>query len=76
MVEEYFPRLRHAEIGTHHDIAGACLLRYAQESSRREDNRRISKVSRARQPARRPVLIPLSGTARCSALGGRRRARN
>lgn len=66
MAEEYFPRRRHAEIGIHHDIAGACLLRYAQESSWREDNRRISNgyhVSRARQPAPRPVLIPLSGTA-------------
>jgi hypothetical protein len=61
MAEEYFPRRRHAEIGIHHDIAGACLLRYAQESSWREDNRRISNgyhVSRARQPAPRPVLIP------------------
>jgi len=31
--EEYFSRLRHAEIGIHHHIAGACLFRYAQESS-------------------------------------------
>jgi len=40
--EEYFSRLRRAEIGIHHPIAGAYLLRYAQESSWREDNRRIS----------------------------------
>jgi hypothetical protein len=40
--EEYFCRLRRAEIGIHHDIAGAYLLRYAQESSWREDNRRVS----------------------------------
>jgi transposase-like protein len=40
--EEYFSRLRRAEIGIHHHIAGAYLLRYAQESSWREDNRRIS----------------------------------
>ncbi|WP_425304834.1 IS1595 family transposase [Bradyrhizobium erythrophlei] len=40
--EEYFSRLRRAEIGIHHHIAGACLLRYAQESSWREDNRRVS----------------------------------
>jgi hypothetical protein len=39
--EEYFSRLR-AEIGIHHHIAGAYLLRYAQESSWREDNRRVS----------------------------------
>jgi ISXO2-like transposase domain len=42
MAEEYFSRLRRAEIGIHHHIAGAYLLRYAQESSWREDNRRAS----------------------------------
>ena len=31
--EEYFSRLRRPEIGVHHHIAGADLLRYAQESS-------------------------------------------
>ncbi|MCA6104578.1 transposase [Bradyrhizobium australafricanum] len=36
--EEYFSRLRRAEIGIHHYVAGAYLLRYAQESSWREDN--------------------------------------
>jgi hypothetical protein len=40
--EEYFSRLRRAEIGVHHHIAGAYLLRYAQESSWREDNCRVS----------------------------------
>jgi hypothetical protein len=40
--EEYFSRLRRAEIGVHHHVAGAYLLRYAQESSWREDNRRVS----------------------------------
>lgn len=40
--EEYFSRLRRAEIGVHHHIAGVYLLRYAQEASWREDNRRIS----------------------------------
>jgi hypothetical protein len=34
--------LRRAEIGIHHHIAGAYRLRYAQESSWREDNRRVS----------------------------------
>jgi hypothetical protein len=42
MAEEYFSRLRRAEIGIHHHIAGAYLLRCAQESSWREDNRRQS----------------------------------
>lgn len=40
--EEYFSRLRRAEVGIHHHIAGAYLLRYAQESAWREDNRRVS----------------------------------
>jgi transposase-like protein len=42
MAEEYFSRLRRAEIGHHHHIAGAYLLRYAQEASWREDNRRMA----------------------------------
>ena len=42
MAEEYFSRLRRAEIGHHHHIAGPYLLRYAQEASWREDNRRVS----------------------------------
>jgi hypothetical protein len=42
MAEEFFSRMRRAEIGHHHHIAGAYLIRYAQESSWREDNRRAS----------------------------------
>jgi hypothetical protein len=33
---------RRAEIGHHHHIVGAYLLRFAQEASWREDNRRSS----------------------------------
>jgi hypothetical protein len=40
--EEFFSRLRRAEIGHHHHIAGVYLLRYAQEATWREDNRRMS----------------------------------
>jgi hypothetical protein len=40
--ESYFSRLRRAEIGIHHHLAGPYLLRYAQESSWREDHRRMS----------------------------------
>lgn len=40
--EEYFSRLRRAEVGHHHHIAGTYLVRYAQEASWREDNRRQS----------------------------------
>ena len=37
-----FSRVRRAEIGHHHHIAGGYLLRYAQEASWREGNRRMS----------------------------------
>lgn len=40
--EEYFSRLRRAEIGHHHHVAGPYLLRYAQESAWREDHRRMA----------------------------------
>jgi ISXO2-like transposase domain len=42
MAEEYFSRLRRAEIRIHRHIAAADLLRDAPESSWREDNRRVS----------------------------------
>jgi hypothetical protein len=35
-------RVRRAKAGHHHHFAGICLLRYAQEASWREDNRRVS----------------------------------
>jgi transposase-like protein len=47
--ESYFSRLRRAEIGHHHHIAGPYLLRYAQEASWREDNRRISNGDQVRR---------------------------
>jgi hypothetical protein len=40
--EEFFSRMRRGEIGHHHHVAGPYLLRYAQEASWREDNRRVS----------------------------------
>jgi transposase-like protein len=42
LAESFFSRIRRAEVGIHHHIAGAYLLRYAQEMSWREDNRRMS----------------------------------
>lgn len=42
MAESFFSRLRRAEIGTHHRIAGDYLHAYAAEMAWREDNRRIS----------------------------------
>jgi ISXO2-like transposase domain len=40
--ESFFSRMRRAEIGHHHHIAGPYLVRYAQEASWREDNRRLA----------------------------------
>ena len=40
--ESFFSRLRRAEIGIHHHIAGPYLNAYANEMAWREDNRRIS----------------------------------
>jgi transposase-like protein len=40
--ESFFSRLRRAEIGTHHKIAGPYLDNYASEMAWRENNRRVS----------------------------------
>lgn len=42
MAESFFSRLRRAEIGIHHSIAGPYLAAYATEMAWREDNRRVS----------------------------------
>ncbi len=58
--EEFFSRMRRAEIGHHHHIAGQYLLRYAQEATWREDNRRaangeqvnsVSKLALSQKPS-------------------------
>jgi transposase-like protein len=40
--ESFFSRLRRAEVGIHHSIAGPYLAAYATEMAWREDNRRVS----------------------------------
>ncbi|MBS0274479.1 MAG: IS1595 family transposase [Proteobacteria bacterium] len=40
--ESFFSRMRRAEIGTHHHIAGPYLSAYADEMAWREDHRRVS----------------------------------
>jgi transposase-like protein len=42
MAESFFSRLRRAEIGTYHHIAGRYLAAYANEMAWRGDNRRVS----------------------------------
>jgi hypothetical protein len=39
--ESFFSRLRRMDIGTHHQVSGRYLHRYAREASWREDNRRV-----------------------------------
>ena len=60
MAEEYFSRLRRAEAGHHHHIAGVYLLRYAQEASWREDNRRVSNGDQLR---RLTALVTMKATS-------------
>lgn len=45
--ESYFSRLRRAEVGTHHHIAGPYLNAYAGEMAWREDNRRVANGQQA-----------------------------
>lgn len=42
LAESFFSRIRRAEIGTHHHIAGPYLAAYAGEMTWREDHRRVS----------------------------------
>jgi transposase-like protein len=49
--ESFFSRLRRAEIGVHHAIAGRYLGSYAGEMAWREDNRRVSNGGQARMIA-------------------------
>jgi hypothetical protein len=49
--ESFFSRLRRCEVGHAHHIAGPYLLRYAQESSWREDNRRVDNGSQVHRVA-------------------------
>lgn len=42
LAESFFSRLRRAEIGTHHHVAGRHLAAYATEMAWREDARRVS----------------------------------
>jgi transposase-like protein len=46
--ESFFSRMRRAEAGHHHHIAGVYLGRYAQESAWRESNRRVANGTQVR----------------------------
>jgi transposase-like protein len=58
--EEFFSRLRRAEIGHHHHIAGTYLVRYAQESAWREDHRRVANGQQVKTVAGLAMIAPTS----------------
>jgi len=47
--ENYFSRLRRAEMGHHHHVSGPYFLRYAKESAWREDARRVDNGAQVRR---------------------------
>lgn len=58
--ESFFSRLRRAELGIHHKIAGPYLAAYAAEMDWREDNRRISNGEQYGMVARAALMHPVS----------------
>ncbi|MFL6740218.1 MAG: transposase [Sphingomicrobium sp.] len=58
--ESYFSRLRRAEIGTHHHIAGPYLAAYANEMAWREDHRRVANGNQAALVGRAVMAAPQS----------------
>ena len=58
--ESFFSRLRRAEQGHHHWISGPYLLRYAQEASWREDNRRMSNGAQVHRVERNALAAKQS----------------
>ena len=60
MAESFFSRLRRAEVGTHHHIAGPYLSAYAAEMAWREDNRRTSNGAQAGMVLEAAMGAPVS----------------
>jgi transposase-like protein len=58
--ESYFSRMRRAELGHHHHIAGPYLTRYAREMAWREDHRRHSNGAQVQAVLRLVVSNPPS----------------
>jgi len=58
--ESFFSRLRRAEIGTHHHIAGPYLAAYAAEMDWREDNRQVSNGEQYRAIVSAAAKHPIS----------------
>ncbi|AMJ63833.1 IS1595 family transposase [Bosea sp. PAMC 26642] len=60
MAESFFSRLRRAEIGTHHHIAGPYLNAYSSEMAWREDHRRVSNGEQYLMIASAALAHPVS----------------
>lgn len=60
MAESFFSRLRRAEVGTHHHIAGPYLNAYSSEMAWREDHRRVSNGEQYLMIASAALLHPVS----------------
>jgi transposase-like protein len=60
MAESFFSRLRRAEVGTHHHIAGPYLAAYAAEMDWREDNRRMANGEQYRAIVSAAATHPVS----------------
>ncbi|TAL78091.1 MAG: IS1595 family transposase [Beijerinckiaceae bacterium] len=58
--ESFFSRLRRAEIGTHHHIAGPYLMAYSREMAWRENNRRVSNGAQYLMAASAALAHPVS----------------
>jgi ISXO2-like transposase domain/Transposase zinc-ribbon domain len=58
--ESFFSRIRRAEIGHHHHVAGAYLVRYAQEAAWREDHRRLDNGRQVKRVAALALACPPS----------------
>lgn len=60
LAESFFSRLRRAEVGTHHHIAGPYLAAYAAEMDWREDNRRVANGDQYRAIVAAAAAHPVS----------------
>jgi transposase-like protein len=60
--ESYFSRLRRAQYGVHHRIAGPYLAQYANEMAWREDNRRVPNGMQWKWIGRTALRLPKSAT--------------
>lgn len=60
--ESFFSRVRRAEIGTHHHIAGKYLAAYAGEMAWREDARRVSNGNQFTMIVSAAAIAPKSET--------------